>query len=557
MCSTLTPDPRGKLNPLTALQKHHADLLQQQRDMQQYSRKAAAAVQPQKEAVLEQQQSLQLRKAGGEHSAVKAEQDADQQKAARSWENQSAFADSVSQLQQSQQPVAAALQLPDSAAPAVPGSLESGWGIRPAANLAANNCAAASDSSSQVAPQQEVAAVQHGREPVSAGSHVLNRSASPADASREQGGASNSSPAGGTGAGVLCPGGRGLSSDGSRPAYGRRSFLQGSGSQLDRQQSRAVSHWQSAADTGLPADSPPGRGHQPEQQSEVGSLETRPPAPAAVRALPTVSQMQGAKAATVAPTGSSPVPGRHEQQMAAAFLPASPALALEPAASQEGATTSPSTSQTGLSTPSDSVYTPPAMPSRQPGTTLAAQQGGGPDAHAESASSDEFSYFTNSLAVGSADINNTQLPKAGAAPAAQWGAEGAALQQRAAASGVVLRQEQSGGSLAATGRPPESAAVPKAEVGAGGLLQLSRVLPEQQQEQEQLPGHRRLALARGSQHHVRPTPVHSILPVQMAPPTDAKTCYTLLAAGRPAGQRSVCLHWQGWHFRQPHPCPRL
>ena len=221
----------------------------------------------------------------------------------------------------------------------------------------------------------------------------------------------------------------------------------------------------------------------------MGSLKRRLPAPAAVRALPTVSQMQGAKAATV-----GPVPGSHEQQTEAASLPTSPVLALNPAATQEGATTSPSASQTGLSTPSGSVYTPPAAPSRQPGTALAAQRVGDADARADSASSDEFSCFTNSLAVGSADINNTQLPKAGAAPVARLGAERAAVQQRAAASGVDLHPEMSGGRLAAFGKSPESAVGPKAEGGAEGLLQLSRAPPGQQQEQEELSGDQRSAL---------------------------------------------------------------
>ena len=484
MCSTLTPDPRRVLNPLPALQKHQADLLQQQRDMQQHSQEAAAALQQQKEAMLEQQHSLQVWKAGAERSAVRAEHSPDQQKAVRSLENQPAPADFVNQLQQDQHPVAAALQLSDSAAAAAQGSLE----LR-AASQAASNRAAASEPSSPIAPQQEVAAVQHGRVPASASSPGLSRSASPADGSRKQGGTSTSSPAGGTGAGVQRAGSGGLSSDGNRPAYGRRSSLQSGGSQLERQPSGASGHWQSEADRGLPADSLPGRGHQPEQQSEVGHLERRPPAPAAVRALPTVSQMQGAKAATV-----GPVPGRREQQTNAASPPASPALALEPAATREGPTTPPSASQTGLSTHSGSVYTPPAAPSRQHGTALAAQQAGDPDARADSASSDEFSYFTNSLAVGSADGNKTQLPKAGAAPVARLGAAGAALQQRAAAGGVVLHPQKSGGSLAASGKLPEPAAGPKAGGAAEGLLQLSRALPKQQQEQEELNGDRRSAL---------------------------------------------------------------
>ena len=486
ICSTLTPDPRRDWYPLPALQKHQAALLQQQSDMQQHAKEAAAALQQQKEAMLEQQDSLQLRKAGAERSAVRAEANADQQRASRTLEKQSASAGFVSQQQQDQQPVAAALQLPDSVAAAAKGSLELG-----AANQAANNWAAASDLSSQVAPKQEAAAVQHGRAPASAGSPGVSRTASPADSSRKQGGTSNSSPAGGTGAGVQCAGSRRLSSDGNRPAYGRRSSLQGGGGQLEQQPSRTGGHWQSNAKTGLPADSLPARGHQPEQQTEAGSLEWRPPAPAAVKSLPTVGQMQGAKAANVAPTGSSPVPGSHEQQMDAASLPASSALALEPAAAQEGVTTSSSASQTGLSTPSGSVYTPPAAPSRQPGTSLAPQQVGDPDARTDSASSDEFSYFTNSLAVGSADITNTQLPKAGAAPVARLGTERPALQQRAAAGGVVLHPEMLGGRLAASGKPLESAVRPRAEGGAEGLLQLSRAQPEQQQEQEELIGDRR------------------------------------------------------------------
>ena len=479
ICSTLTPDRRRDWYPLPALQKHQADLLQQQSDMQQHSKEAAAALQQQKEAMLEQQDSLQLRTAGAERSDVRVEQNADQQRAARTVEKQSASAGFVSRQQQQQQPVAAALQLPDSVAAAAKGSLELG-----AANQAANNWAATSDLSSQVAPEQEAAAVQHGRAPASAGSPGVSRTVSPADSSRKQGGTSNRCPAGGTGAGVQCAGSRRLSSDGSRPAYGRRSSLQGGGSQLEQQPSRTGGHWQSDAKTGLPADSLPARGHQPEQQTEAGSLEWRPPAPAAVKSLPTVGQMQGATAANVAPTGSSPVPGSHEQQMEAASLPAS-------SAAQEGVTTSSSASQTGLSTPSGSVYTPPAAPSRQPGTSLAPQQVGDPDARADSASSDEFSYFINSLAVGSADITHTQLPKAGAAPVARLGTERPALQQRAAASGVVLHPETLGGRLAASGIPLESAVRPKAEGGAEGLLQLSKGHLEQQQEQEELIGDRR------------------------------------------------------------------